>query len=179
MEKLAEKAGILAALGGSAFAVFWLTLVLDVDVPWAVSLPFHAVAMLLLASGIVRLQIRQSQITERARWIWLIVILLVLSLPTSFEGFMVLTIVFASATFRLDVLPRSSAVIVGLGALMFLVGWLAHGPFWSENDPKPEGALAVLFGASLIVLALGWGTLGVGKPRGSLDRRINDGRTSP
>lgn len=160
MEKLADRSGLLVALGGCAFSIFWLAVVFAVELPWTVSLPFHALAMLLLGGGIVGLQARQAAPSEGASWVRLVAVLMVISLPISFEGFMVLLMVFVTAAFKIDVLRRLGAAMLGIGAVMFLTGRLMHGPFWSEGDPVPEGGVALLLGTSLVVLASGWAVLG-------------------
>jgi hypothetical protein len=158
---LRRREGLLAAVGGCAFAIFWTLVAFDIDlVPWSVSLPFHAFAMVTLAAGALGLQRSQVEARPDAWWGWVPAGALALSVFVSFEIFLAAVIAFGVGALVLGHLSRAGAAAAVLGALIFLAAFFAHGPFWSENDPKPSLFLAVLFTIGLVVMATGWALMG-------------------
>jgi hypothetical protein len=81
-------------------------------------------------------------------------------LPISFEGFIVSLIIFGVTALTLGVLSRTGAGILIGGAVLFFLGRLLHGPFWSENDPKPDSWFLVIYLGSLLLIGAGWVLLG-------------------
>lgn len=68
---LASRSPLFAAVGGCVFAVFWMAGVFKVSVPWMISLPIHAFAMVTLAAGVIVLQNRQTEGRAEEGWTWL------------------------------------------------------------------------------------------------------------
>lgn len=60
--------------------------------------------MLLLASGVIALQLKQTRIQPEAGWTWVPALLLIVTLPVSFEGFIVALIAFAVSALFVKVL---------------------------------------------------------------------------
>lgn len=159
---LVSKAPLLAGIGGCIFAAFWISGVFKISVPWAISLPFHAVAMVTLAIGVMALQKDQTRDRPQEGWTWIPAMGVAISVFISFEVFLVSTILFSLVTIRLDHLPRAGAILLILGAAAFMLAFFVHGPFWSENNPEPGTALALVFTGGLVLMAAGWVVLARG-----------------
>lgn len=154
----------MAAIGGWAFAIFWTLVALDIAVvPWSVSLPLHAFAMVTLSAGVLSLQRSQFEVRPDAWWGWISAGAVTLFVFFSFELFLAAAIAFAAGALVLGHLSRTGAAGVVLGALIFIAAFVSHGPFWSQNDPKPAPVLAALFVTGLAVMAGGWTLMGLSR----------------
>jgi len=58
-------------------------------------------------------------------------------------------------------LSRWGGAFLALGATGFLVTTVINGPFWGEPNPSPSLLPGLSFGASLLLIALGWIVVGV------------------
>lgn len=161
VDLLVRRAPVFLIVGAVAFTAFWSSGVVGMDLPWALTLPLHAVAMLLLGAGVIGMQMRQVRSRPDAPWSWAPVALVVAALPVSFELFTVGVLLFAGTAVALKRLSAVGALTLAVGAVAFLVGRVGHGPFWSESNPQPEGMLAVMFLTGLVLMGAGWIVLAI------------------
>lgn len=155
-EGWAARAPLLAAIGGCAFAAFWITGAFGIALPWIISLPIHAFAMLTLATGVIFLQKRQIESCAEKDWTWVPALAVAVSVFFSFEVLLISAISFGLTALRLHRLSRSGAILLVAGAVTFALAFAVHGPFWSEDNPEPSTPLAFVFSAGLVLMAAGW-----------------------
>lgn len=163
-EWFSRHGSMFAAIGGCVLAVFWVTVAFQISVPWAISLPFHAVGMVTLAAGVIALQQEQARGRSDAPWSWIPTLGVALSVFVSFEVFLVSTILFALTAIKLGRLSKRGAVLLIVGSGAFLIAFFLHGPFWSTNNPDPSLPLAFVFATGLVIMAAGWVLLGFDRP---------------
>jgi hypothetical protein len=156
---LEKWAGLAATLGGVFYVSFWVGSVLSIDAAWALTLSWHAVGILLLAVGVVGLQLLQAH-TPRAWLGWGGLALILLGLVSYLELLMIGTLIFGLAVVLTHILPRPGGVLLGTGAAMFLIVAAFNGPFWSEENPQPPLIPSVVFITALVLIGLGWVVLG-------------------
>ena len=156
--------GAAAAAGGVGFAGFWIGSLLKVEVvPWPVALLWHGIVTLLLTVGAVGVH-RSSGGPTTQTWLgWLGVALVVAGQVVSLKVAMVGCVIFGAAVAMAPRLPRSGGAILAVGAVGFLVTAAVNGPFWGDPNPSPPVIPGVTFGASLVLIALGWIVLGVSR----------------
>lgn len=122
---------VLAAVGGCAFAAFWITAVFQISVPWVVSLPIHAFAMVTLAVGVLALQKAQAGGGAERAWTWIPAVGEATSVFVSFEVFSISTILFGWVALELG---RPSK----LGAILLIAGRRCSS--WPSSRTGPSGA---------------------------------------
>ncbi|MDQ4144534.1 MAG: hypothetical protein M3198_12465 [Actinomycetota bacterium] len=122
----------------------------------------HAVAMLLLGIGVIGVLRHQLGARRDTEWTWLPGLLLVVTLPLSFQLHLIGVTAFALSGAILRMWSRPGSVMLVTGAVAFLVGVALHGPFWSQNDPEPGvGISLALFASGLVLIVAGWLTIGL------------------
>lgn len=79
------------------------------------------------------------------------------SLEITMLGFLV----FGAAVVMAPQLWRWGGALLALGATGFLATTVVNGPFWGDPNPSPSLIPGLTFGASLLLIALGWIVVGV------------------
>jgi hypothetical protein len=151
-------------VGGIAYASFWVGSVLSLDAAWALTLSWHGLGILLLAIGVVGLQLVQAH-APRAWLGWAAAALIVLGLVTFVELMLVGTLIFGLAVVLAHTLPRAGGLLLTTGAGAFLVTAAINGPFWSEENPQPPLIPSGVFIVALLLIGMGWAVLGWSRHR--------------
>ena len=154
--------GVAAAAGGLGFAGFWIGSLLKVElVPWPVALAWHGLVILLLTVGAIGIQ-RSAKGSQTQTWLgWLGVALVPVGQMFSLEITMLGFLVFGPAVAMAPQLSRWGGALLALGATGFLATTVINGPFWGDPNPSPSLIPGLTFGASLLLIALGWIVVGV------------------
>jgi hypothetical protein len=153
---------VAAAAGGLAFAGFWIGSLLKVEiVPWPVALLWHGMATLLLAVGAVDVHRSSRGSAVQTSVGWLGVALVIVGQMISLEVTMLGCLIFGAAAVMSRQASRWGGALLALGAVGFLGTTALNGPFWGDPNPTPPVIPALTFGASLMLIALGWIVLGV------------------
>ena len=89
--------------------------------------------------------------------------MIVVGLVASLELVMVGMLLFGwrAASGPTTTVGRVGALLLMVGAVVFLAVRAINGPFWGDGTPDPSLTAAVGFGASLVALGLGWIALGL------------------
>jgi hypothetical protein len=154
--------GVAAAAGGLLFAGFWIGSLLKIEiVPWPVALLWHGVATLLLAIGAAGIHRSSPGSSIQTTLGWLGVALVVIGQVVSLEITMLGCLIFGAAAVMSGRPPRWGGAVLALGAAAFLGVTAVNGRFWGDPNPSPSLIPALTFGASLLLIALGWIVLGV------------------
>ena len=154
--------GVAAAAGGLLFAGFWIGSLLKIEiVPWPVALLWHGVATLLLAIGAAGINRSSPGSSIQTTLGWLGVALVVIGQVVSLEITMLGCLIFGAAAVMSGRPPRWGGAVLALGAAAFLGVTAVNGRFWGDPNPSPSLIPALTFGASLLLIALGWIVLGV------------------
>jgi hypothetical protein len=154
--------GVAAAAGGLGFAGFWIGSLLKVEiVPWPVALLWHGMVILLLTvggAGIHR-SLEGSPVQISLGWLGVALVAAgqLFALEITMFGFLIV----GAAVVMSPRLPRWGGALLALGAVGFLVTTMINGRFWGEPNPSPSVIPGLTFGASLLLIALGWIALGV------------------
>jgi formate/nitrite transporter FocA (FNT family) len=76
-------------------------------------------------------------------------------------------VVFGAAVVMAPRLSRWGGALLALGAVGFLITTVVNGPFWGDPNPTPSLVPGIMFGFSLLLIAVGWAVLGVVRPGGT------------
>ena len=157
-----RRIGVAAAAGGLGFAGFWIGSLLKVElVPWPVALAWHGLVILLLTVGAIGVH-RSAKGSQTQTWLgWLGVALIAVGQMISLEIAMLGFLLFGATVAVAPRLSQWGGVLLGLGAVGFLVTTVINGPFWGDPNPSPSLIPRLAFSASLLLIALGWIVLGV------------------
>lgn len=158
--------GVAEAVGGLGFAAFWIGSLLKLELlPWPVALAWHALVIVLLTVGGIGIH-RSARGSSLQTWLgWLGVALIAIGQLFALEITMLGFLAFGAAVSLAPRLSRLGGGLLGLGAVGFLVTTAVNGRFWGDPNPSPEMIPALTFGASLLLIALGWIFLGVSRRR--------------
>ncbi len=151
-----RRIGVAAAAGGLGFAGFWIGSLLKVElVPWPVALAWHGLVILLLTVGAIGIH-RSAKGSQTQTWLgWLGVALIAVGQMISLEIAMLGVLLFGATVAVAPRLSQWGGVLLGLGAVGFLVTTVINGPFWGDPNPSPSLIPGLAFGASLLLIALG------------------------
>jgi hypothetical protein len=154
--------GVAAAAGGLGFAGFWFGSLLKVDlVPWPVALAWHGLVIVLLTVGAIGIHRSANGSRTQTRLGWLGAALVPVGQMLSLEITMLGFLVFGVAVAMAPQLSRRGGALLALGASGFLATTVINGPFWGDPNPSPSLLPGLTFGASLLLIALGWIVVGV------------------
>jgi hypothetical protein len=145
--------GYALMAGGIAFASFWGSILVDLEIPWMISLGMHGSSILLISVGLISVQHATASSPILARLGWASVALTLVGLAT-----VVPLLAIGLALFGASLLVsrrRMSGGALIVGSLAFLAAYVLGSHIGVEGAPNPSPELGAVFGVAIVLMAAG------------------------
>jgi hypothetical protein len=145
--------GYALMAGGIAFASFWGSIVVDLEIPWMISLGMHGSSIILISVGLINVQHATASSQTQARLGWASVALTLVGLATVVPLLAIGLALFGASLLVSRRWVSGGAMIVG--SLAFLAVYVFGSHIGDEGAPNPSPELGAVFGVALVLIAAG------------------------